>query len=78
MNCPFCNDEGFDAIGLKHHLADGYCEEYNKIPTTLQAIRHAVDVLRIQPNPEASCQNCARYDTCPYRDAYCSKWIEKA
>ena len=29
MNCPFCNDNDFDLIGLKHHLSHGYCDAYN-------------------------------------------------
>jgi hypothetical protein len=29
MQCPFCDDSGFDAIGLKHHLVTGYCEMFN-------------------------------------------------
>lgn len=28
-NCPFCGDTGFDLIGLKSHLSDGDCVEYN-------------------------------------------------
>lgn len=26
--CPFCGEEDFDLIGLKHHLED-HCEKYN-------------------------------------------------
>lgn len=29
INCPFCNQEGFDLIGLKHHFMMGYCDVYN-------------------------------------------------
>ena len=25
--CPFCGEDGFDLIGLKHHL-ENYCESY--------------------------------------------------
>jgi len=28
--CPFCEDTGFDKVGLKYHLAY-YCEVYNQI-----------------------------------------------
>lgn len=27
--CPFCNDIGFDKVGLKQHL-ETYCEEYRQ------------------------------------------------
>lgn len=29
--CPFCGDNGFDLIGLKHHLDAGWCDAYNAI-----------------------------------------------
>jgi hypothetical protein len=35
IKCPFCKEEGFDKIGLKHHLAF-YCQEYNNTNTILQ------------------------------------------
>jgi hypothetical protein len=28
--CPFCNEKGFDLIGLKSHLSNGDCELYNQ------------------------------------------------
>lgn len=31
MNCPFCGETDFDALGLKHHLLFGYCKEFNSI-----------------------------------------------
>ena len=30
VNCPFCNDEGYDLSGLKDHLLHGDCEIFNK------------------------------------------------
>lgn len=30
MNCPFCGESDFDAIGLKSHLLR-YCEEWTKV-----------------------------------------------
>ncbi len=27
--CPFCNEDGFDKKGLKHHLLN-YCKEYSE------------------------------------------------
>lgn len=32
MICPFCQENDFDEIGLKGHLAHGDCEKYNKLP----------------------------------------------
>lgn len=29
--CPFCNERGFDLIGLKSHLQNGDCEEFEKL-----------------------------------------------
>ena len=31
MTCPFCDETGFDDIGLKNHLAM-YCDEFQKVP----------------------------------------------
>lgn len=28
INCPFCNEQDFDLVGLKTHLTKGYCETY--------------------------------------------------
>ena len=33
INCPFCGERGFDLVGLKSHLLNGDCEEFNKIET---------------------------------------------
>lgn len=30
VTCPFCNEKGFDLIGLKDHLRN-YCEDYHEI-----------------------------------------------
>lgn len=32
ISCPFCNEKGFDKIGLKHHLGN-YCEIFDKVPS---------------------------------------------
>lgn len=29
--CPFCGEGDFDAVGLKMHLAFGWCEPYQNI-----------------------------------------------
>jgi len=31
LDCPFCMEDDFDAIGLKHHLLQGHCEQFNKV-----------------------------------------------
>lgn len=31
VNCPFCGERDFDLIGLKYHLENGYCDEYEEI-----------------------------------------------
>jgi hypothetical protein len=33
LTCPFCNDDDFDAIGLKIHLIRGWCDAFEKVPT---------------------------------------------
>ncbi len=32
--CPFCGEDDFDLVGLKHHLQAGYCGQYD----TLEAL----------------------------------------
>lgn len=31
LTCPFCHEEDFDDVGLKHHLTHGLCDEYKKV-----------------------------------------------
>ena len=31
--CPFCLDDGFDLVGLRHHLMAGYCEVFDHTET---------------------------------------------
>lgn len=35
VDCPFCGEDGFDLIGLKHHLTrpEDYCEAYDTTPS---------------------------------------------
>lgn len=33
VSCPFCDENGFDRMGLKAHLERGYCEIYPSIRT---------------------------------------------
>ena len=36
MDCPFCNEPDFDAIGLKIHLVE-HCEAYRRVDLTMDA-----------------------------------------
>ena len=29
ITCPFCNDDGFDKVGLKYHL-ETHCDVYSQ------------------------------------------------
>ena len=51
MDCPFCNEVGFDKVGLKYHL-EHYCEQYQATP----------DIFH---NPCADCKY-RKPGTCPY------------
>lgn len=31
--CPFCKEKGYDLIGLKYHLLQGYCKVFNSVIT---------------------------------------------
>lgn len=31
QSCPFCNERGFDLIGLKSHLQNGDCETFENL-----------------------------------------------
>jgi hypothetical protein len=34
MKCPFCEEDDFDAIGLKKHLlTPGWCEVFENVPS---------------------------------------------
>lgn len=33
ISCPFCDERGFDLVGLKGHLSYGDCEVYNNTET---------------------------------------------
>jgi hypothetical protein len=33
VDCPFCNEEDFDLIGLRHHLMVGDCKSFEDTPT---------------------------------------------
>jgi len=52
MTCPFCKEDDFDEIGLKHHLLRGWCEAFEQVPSTDQPggdpVGAAVDSLQRQ------------------------------
>ena len=31
ISCPFCKEHGFDMVGLKHHIMNGWCESYEDL-----------------------------------------------
>ena len=31
MTCPFCGEDGFDLMGVKHHLLMRWCEPFNNL-----------------------------------------------
>ena len=31
VSCPFCHEDDFDLEGLKNHLLNGWCNEFNEI-----------------------------------------------
>ena len=41
--CPFCGEADFDAAGLKAHLLDGDCEEFEAIETQSRLMRARSD-----------------------------------
>ena len=36
-SCPFCDEDDFDLIGLKHHLRSGHCEVFGNTLTPEEA-----------------------------------------
>ena len=40
VSCPFCGEQDFDLIGLKYHLQQGHCTNYNEM-STMREIRAA-------------------------------------
>jgi len=38
--CPFCKEDDFDLIGLKHHYEQGHCDVYNE---TIDLIKKALE-----------------------------------
>jgi hypothetical protein len=37
--CPFCKERDFDLVGLKIHLTNGHCEEFNSLSVSLPVTR---------------------------------------
>lgn len=36
ITCPFCGDKDFDLVGLKGHLLNGSCQEFDRTETPLE------------------------------------------
>lgn len=49
LTCPFCNEDNFDAIGLKQHLQRGWCDAYNETPNTdrPEPVKPLTDCVRV-------------------------------
>ena len=46
ITCPFCKEEDFDLVGLKHHSGAGYCATFNETVSAeaeLDALRAATN-----------------------------------
>jgi hypothetical protein len=39
MLCPFCDEGGFDAIGLKAHLLRGWCDAFESVGNSVPPAR---------------------------------------
>lgn len=39
LNCPFCWEDDFDAVGLKWHLLQGHCKEFNQTGDPPRTVR---------------------------------------
>lgn len=48
--CPFCKEEDFDLVGLKHHYGAGWCSTFNE---TISA-ETELDALRAKRTKEAA------------------------
>lgn len=69
MICPFCKDDGFDKIGLKHHLTAGHCDDFNAIAFAVNKSDAAASTRltfrlkgRKPCNPEAEFKPCVSED----------------
>jgi len=38
INCPFCGIKDFDMVGLKSHLLNGDCENFNSVDNIVRAL----------------------------------------
>lgn len=56
--CPFCGEKGFDLIGLKTHMVEGYCAEYKETPSWEEYERWK----HISGNKEANILDFPDYD----------------
>lgn len=41
LACPWCKDINFDAVGLKLHIINGHCDEFNELSVSLPVTRQA-------------------------------------
>ena len=55
IECPFCAEKDFDLVGLKGHLLNGDCEEFNHTETPFEE-----RMSKARANVEAKCVDCDR------------------
>jgi len=55
ISCPFCKEDDFDLEGLKGHLLNGYCEEFNVIEVTTSLFRRWRNFEEINESAKKCC-----------------------
>ena len=63
LGCPFCNEQDFDATGLKIHLTAGHCEAFNN--TSVAVPRTMARSGRHDPIRYYRCPKCEREFVAP-------------
>lgn len=69
IKCPFCNEDDFDLVGLKHHLISGHCEVYEVTISNEEEMKF----IRSENNPiingEEICSRCGeKFITAQYKN----------
>jgi hypothetical protein len=52
--CPFCKEEDFDLVGLKHHFDMGYCDKFKTIQAEYEKYCDEKDAAVMLPTPSPS------------------------
>jgi len=43
VRCPFCGEDGFDLVGLKSHLLEEDCYQFNRIDKIQRVFKSVID-----------------------------------